>query len=77
MSSPEFSQKLTSLAISGSSHVVFILGSSFGLDDEIKKLSDCRFTMSEMTIHHQMARVMLLEQLYRAFQIANGGKYHK
>lgn len=77
MSSPEFSQKLTSLAISGSSHVVFILGSSFGLDDEIKKLSDCRFSMSEMTFPHQMARVMLLEQLYRAFQIANGGKYHK
>ena len=65
MSSPEFSQKLTSLAVGGSSHMVFILGSSFGLDNEIKKLSDCRFSMSEMTFPHQMARVMLLEQLYR------------
>lgn len=77
MPSEAFSKKLSNLAIDGKSNIVFILGSSFGLDGEIKKISDERFSMSEMTFPHQMARVMLLEQLYRAFQIANGGKYHK
>lgn len=77
MTSEQFSQKISTLAVDGASNLVFVLGSSFGLADELKKQSDFRFSMSEMTFPHQMARVMLLEQLYRAFQIANGGKYHK
>ena len=77
MTSERFSQKISTLAVDGVSNLVFVLGSSFGLADELKKQSDFRFSMSEMTFPHQMARVMLLEQLYRAFQIANGGKYHK
>ncbi|MBE6827081.1 MAG: 23S rRNA (pseudouridine(1915)-N(3))-methyltransferase RlmH [Ruminococcaceae bacterium] len=77
MPSEAFSQNLSKLSVQGKSSVVFILGSSFGLSEEIKKLSDFKFSMSEMTFPHQMARVMLLEQLYRAFQIQSGGKYHK
>lgn len=77
MSSTEFSQKISKLAVDGKSNIVFILGSSFGLSEEIKELSDSKFSLSEMTFPHQMARVMLLEQLYRAFQISSGGKYHK
>lgn len=77
MSSTEFSQKISDIAVSGKSSIVFVLGSSFGLSEEIKNLSDNKFSMSQMTFPHQMARVMLLEQVYRAFQIMNGGKYHK
>ncbi len=77
LTSEKFSQKLADLALNGRSRFVFIIGSSFGLSDEIKSLSDERFSMSEMTFPHRMARIMLLEQLYRAFEIMNGGKYHK
>ena len=77
MTSEQFSQKISTLAVEGVSNIAFVLGSSFGLAEEIKKQSDFRFSMSEMTFPHQMARVMLLEQLYRAFQIANGGKYQR
>ncbi len=72
-----FSRKLSEIAVNGKSNIVFVIGSSFGLSDEIKNISDFKFSMSEMTFPHQMARIMLLEQIYRAFQISNGGKYHK
>lgn len=76
-SSEEFADMLDSAAVSGDSTVSFVIGSSFGLSDEVKKSADMRFSMSPMTFTHQIARVLLMEQLYRAFQISTGGKYHK
>ena len=77
MSSEELSQKFEDIALSGKSSVVFIIGSSFGLSDEIKRMSDFKFSMSKMTFPHKLARIMLEEQIYRGFSISNNGKYHK
>ena len=71
------SDLLTDCAIQGESRLCFIIGGSFGLHDNIKKIADIRLSMSKMTFPHTLARIMLLEQLYRAFKIAEGGKYHK
>ncbi|MFI3141975.1 MAG: 23S rRNA (pseudouridine(1915)-N(3))-methyltransferase RlmH [Clostridia bacterium] len=75
--SEKFARELMQCTVKGFSSIVFIIGGSFGLSDEVKKLSSSRFSMSEMTFPHQVARVMLLEQIYRAMQINLGTKYHK
>ena len=75
--SEELSAEIDSLAVEGVSNIVFIIGGSFGLSDEVKKLSAFRLSMSKMTCPHQIARIMLLEQIYRAMQISIGTKYHK
>lgn len=77
MSSEEFAELFNDIAQSGKSTVNFIIGSSFGLSDEIKKQADRKMSMSKMTFPHQLARVMLSEQIYRAFSINANMKYHK
>ena len=76
-SSEELAAELSRLAVDGISSIAFVIGGSWGLSDEEKAASYLRLSMSEMTFPHQLARVMLCEQIYRAFQISSGGKYHK
>lgn len=75
-SSIKLSEKLQKLSLEAST-LNFVIGSSFGIDEAVKKRADIRLSMSEMTFPHQLARIMLLEQIYRAFSISNGSKYHK
>lgn len=76
-SSEALSKKLAAFALEGKSKVTFLIGGSFGLDETLKKQADWRLSMSPMTFPHHLARVMLLEQIYRACQIAKGTRYHK
>ena len=77
LSSEQLADQILHVTVSGKSSIVFIIGGSFGLSDDVKKLSDFKLSMSKMTFPHQLARVLLTEQLYRAFSINNNGKYHK
>ena len=77
LSSPALAEKILKLGVDGFSTLNFVIGSSFGIADEIKKSCPLRLSMSDMTFPHQLARIMLLEQIYRSFQIINGTKYHK
>ena len=76
LSSEEFSNKMDSIFMI-SSNITFIIGGSYGLSDDIKKLSNFKLSFSKMTFPHQLFRVVLLEQIYRAFKINNNESYHK
>lgn len=77
LSSEELAKKLETVRTGGKSDLVFLIGSSFGIDAELKKQGDFRLSMSPMTFPHHLARVMVLEQIYRAESIISGSKYHK
>lgn len=72
-----FSKKIENLGIQGSSHIVFIIGGSLGIDNRLKKRANELISFSDMTFPHQLMRVILLEQTYRAYRIINGEPYHK
>ena len=76
LSSEEFAKKSDGIFSQGGS-ATFIIGSSYGLDESVKRLSDFRLSLSAMTFPHQLFRIMLLEQVYRSFKINEGSTYHK
>lgn len=77
LKSEDLAQRISSLAVTGRGRICFVIGGSFGISPRIKQRADMRLSMSEMTFPHHLARVMLAEQIYRAFKISEGSKYHK
>ncbi|MCR4841306.1 MAG: 23S rRNA (pseudouridine(1915)-N(3))-methyltransferase RlmH [Lachnospiraceae bacterium] len=76
-SSEKFSEKIEELGVYGTSHIQFVIGGSLGLSDEIIKKADALLSFSQMTFPHQLMRVVLLEQIYRAYRIMKNEPYHK
>ena len=76
-SSPGLAKELSDIFSSGNSCIDLIIGGSLGLSNEVKNRSDLKLSFSDMTFPHQLMRVILLEQIYRAFKINNNEKYHK
>lgn len=77
LSSEKLAEKIEYLGIQGKSHIIFIIGGSIGLGEEVLEKSDFALSFSKMTFPHQLMRVILLEQIYRTFRIINGEPYHK
>lgn len=75
--SEEFAKKLEALALAGKSQLVFVIGGSLGLHSSVSERADLKLSFSDMTFPHQLMRVILTEQIYRAFRIINGEPYHK
>ncbi len=77
LDSVELSEKIEQLGTSGTSHIIFVIGGSLGLAEQILKRADYKLSFSKMTFPHQLMRVILLEQVYRSYRIMNHEPYHK
>ena len=76
LSSEDFAKKIAALNLDGVSNLTFAIGGAFGLSEELRRAAAFRLSMSQMTFTHQMARLVLVEQIYRAFKINRGEPYH-
>lgn len=76
LTSEDFAKKIAALALDGISNLAFVIGGAFGLSDELRRAADFRLSLSQMTFTHQMARLILAEQIYRAFKINRNEPYH-
>ncbi|WP_099468020.1 23S rRNA (pseudouridine(1915)-N(3))-methyltransferase RlmH [Konateibacter massiliensis] len=77
LDSVELSQRIEQLGVSGQSHIIFLIGGSLGLDKIVLARADYKLSFSKMTFPHQLMRVILLEQIYRAYRISHNEPYHK
>ena len=77
LTSEGFAGWMEGLAVKGTSHIVFVIGGSLGLHESVRRRADMALSFSEMTFPHQLMRVILAEQVYRAFRIIQGAPYHK
>ena len=77
LSSEELADKMQELGVKGESHLVFVIGGSLGLDQEVLARADYKLSFSKMTFPHQVMRMILLEQIYRGYRINCGEPYHK
>ena len=77
ISSEELAEKIEDITNEGISEIVFVIGSSYGLSEKVSKRANFKLSLSKMTFLHQFARLILLEQIYRAFKILKGETYHK
>lgn len=77
LSSEELADTIDNLGVRGTSHIVFVIGGSLGLSDEVLRRANYKLSFSKMTFPHQLMRLILLEQIYRVYRINNGEPYHK
>ena len=77
ISSEDFSNQIKEIINSGVNELIFVIGSSYGLSPKVSQRADFKLSLSKMTLLHNFARLILVEQIYRAFKIMNGETYHK
>ena len=77
LTSEELAQKIDTLGVQGTSHIIFVIGGSLGLGEEVLKRSNYALSFSKMTFPHQLMQMILLEQIYRSYRIMNHEPYHK
>lgn len=76
MSSEEFARTISNITLQGQSKLTFVIGGAFGLNQQLREAATLRLSLSKMTFTHQMTRIILIEQIYRAFKINRGEPYH-